>query len=35
MTIWRAAALLLAINSLVFVIGIVLNGSSVDIDRPA
>jgi hypothetical protein len=34
MTTWRAAALLLAINTTVFVIGIVFGGSSVGADRP-
>src|SRR6266581_8411446 len=34
MTTWRAAALLLAINSVVFVIGIALGGSSAGVDRP-
>jgi hypothetical protein len=34
MATWRAAALLLVINAMVFVVGIALGGSSAGVDRP-
>ena len=34
MATWRAAAVLLAINAVVFVVGIALSGSGSDVDRP-
>jgi hypothetical protein len=34
MTIWRAAAVLLAINAMVFVAGIAFGGATPDVERP-
>lgn len=34
MTIWRAAAVLLAINAMMFVIGIAFGGATPDVERP-